>query len=260
MTGTPGISNLFGSLRFLGQHQQSVATSLERLATGKKINRASDDPSGLIVAENLKGRQLSINKLLERYEYEESRLGATEGGLSVLQEQVLELSGLVVSGANTGALSDEELEAKQLEINSVIDGINQIVTNTFFNGDQLLLGNDASALGLGDLAQLLAKDPEAAQDAVDQAVDAISKDRAAIGTRINEIDSKRNVLLEEFEANAGVLSSVEDTDYAAESAELIRAQILEQSALKAVEIDRQQAGRVLDLIASVPPVKPNDAL
>jgi len=249
VTTLPGITNFIGSLRTLNFHQKSVATSLERLATGKKINRASDDPTGLQAAEQLKFRQTEIEKKLQAFAYDEARLGAIEGGLSVLQDMVLGLDGLVVKGANTGGLGEGELEAIGVEIDSVIDGINQITTNTFFNGEQILVGYRP---GLGDLKKMLAEDPEQAQKSVKAAVDDLSKSRAAIGARLKSIEHERKALYAEQEGNAGLLSSIEDTDYAKETAALVRSQILEQATIKAIEIDREQAGRVLDLIASVP--------
>jgi flagellin-like hook-associated protein FlgL len=57
-----------------------------------------------------------------------------------------------------------------------------------------------------------------------------------------------NVLREEFAGNASVLSQIEDADYAKETAELVRSQILEQTTIKAIAIERENAERVLDLI------------
>lgn len=238
-------------MRALSSHQQSVQTSLERLATGKKINRASDDPSGMVAANELKYRQVKIDKLIERFEFEETRLGATEGGLAVVQDMLHELNGLVVSNANTGGLSEAEREAIGVEAQSIIDGINHITTTTFFKGEQILAGQGPS---LGGLVEAMMEDPEKAQEMAQAAVDGVSGNRASIGNRLRAIDAERNSLLAEFEGNANVLSSIEDTDYAAETASLVRAQILEQATIKAIQIDREQAGRVLDLIAGVPAI------
>ena len=249
MTTLPSISGFIGGLRQLGYHQKAIATSLERLATGKKVNQASDDPTGFQVADNLKYRQLQIDKKLERWEFEEAMLGATEGGLSVLQDLVLELDGVVVRGANTGGLSEAEIDAIGVEIDSILQGINHITTNTFFNGEQILAGHGP---GLGDLKKMLAENPEKAHEAVKEAEDRLSGQRAAIGSRMKQIGHERNALLAEQEGNASVISSIEDTDYAVETAALVRSQILEQATISAILIDREQADRVLDLIASVP--------
>lgn len=262
MVGASGISGWFGSLRALGTHQQSQQTAMERLSTGKQINRASDDPSGLMAADTFKVRQTQIDKLLGSFERETARLGATEGGLSVLQDMVLEMQGLVVRGASTGGLSDAERDAIGVEIGSILAGINQTVQTTMFNGEQVLVGNTTDQLGrvivdggyasLSDLPSLLKSDPEKAQKLVESAADEIAGKRAAIGGRMRSIDSEMNTLREEFANNAGVLSQIEDADFAKESAALVRSQILEQATIKAILIERENAERVLDLIAPGP--------
>lgn len=258
MIGIPGNTNWLSSLRALGQHQQAQQTSTERLSTGKQINRAADDPSGMMAAQNFKVRQTEISKRLDAFERETARLGATEGGLSVLQDMVLELSGLMVQGANKGALSSTELDAIGIQIDSLLQGIDHIAQTTMFNGDQILVGYTAAGLGLiprtGEdetpmtLRTLLEKDPEAAQNLVKGAEERLSGDRAAIGNRLRQIDSEMNVLREEFSSNAGILSQIEDADYAKETADLVRSQILEQATIKAIQIERENAERVLDLI------------
>ncbi|MFK7884815.1 MAG: flagellin [Phycisphaerales bacterium] len=237
----------------LGVHQSSVATSLERLATGKRINRASDDPSGLIAAEQFKFRMTTLEKRIERFEFEETRLGATEGGLSVVSEMVIDLQGLAVTFANSGAMSDEEREALKIEAQSIIEGIGTLETTTIFNGDQVLAGLGPD---LSEFIEALDANPEKAQEIVDQAVDEVAGRRGAIGNRLIEIDAERGALYAEFEGNAEALSSIQDTDFAKESASLIRAQILEQATIKAMLVEREQADRVLDLIASVPTIQP----
>jgi len=244
----------FGSQRMLGFHQSSVATSLERLATGKQVNRASDDPSGIVAIDAFKARITVINKKIEGFEFEEARLGATEGGLSVIQDMVLGLQGLNVTGANGAGLSEAEKEGLLIEAQSVIDGIGFTTTNTFFNGHQVLAG---LAPDLGGLIEAIDADPEKAQQIIDDAVNEVSGKRGAIGNRLNQIDSERNTLLSELEGNSEALSAIEDTDYAKESAALVRAQILEQATIKAILVEREQADRVLDLIASVPTVRKN---
>lgn len=240
------------SLRVLGQHRKEQETALEHLSTGKKVNRASDDPTGVIVAQDMRGRQLGITKRIDAYQRETSRLGATEGGLSVLQDMLHDLSGLVVSGANKGGLGEGEQDAIGQEITGILKGIDHIAVTTMFDGSQVLIGNDVASLGLGGLAEVMAKDPEGAQKMVDDAVDRVSGRRGGIGARLNQIDHEISVLNEEYANNAGVLSQIEDADFARETADLVRSQILEDATLKAIKIQQQQATQVLDLIASVP--------
>ncbi len=241
------------SLRMLSYHQDTAATSLERLATGKKVNRAGDDPNSIAPIDEFTARIAGINTRLERFEFEEARLGATEGGLGVIQDLVLELKGLGITGANGAGLSEAEREGVLTEVGSIIDAIGRVTSGTFFGGDQILAGLGPDLSGL---TEAIADDPEAAQAMIDGAVDEVAGRRAGIGARLNQIDAERNTLLSELEGNTAALSALEDTDDARESAELVRAQILEQATVKAILVEREQADRVLDLISSVPPVKP----
>lgn len=260
MVGIPGNSGWLSSLRSLGVHQQNQATAIERLSTGKRINRASDDPSGMVAAGNFKVRQAVITKKIENFQMETSRLGAREGGLSVVQDMLLELQGLVVRGASAAGLGDGELDSIITQAQGIVEGINYVTQTTMFNGEQILVGStadrlgsvvteDGERLGLGSIGRLLKEDPEAAQKLVDSAVDSISGGRSAIGTRMNQLGSEMRVLQEEFAGNAGILSLIEDADYAKETADLVRSQILEQATIQGILIERENAERVLDLIA-----------
>ncbi|MEM9372117.1 MAG: flagellin [Planctomycetota bacterium] len=232
----------------LASHQDAIAASLERLATGKRVNRASDDPSAIAPISEFRARITTINKRIERFEFEQSRLGATEGGLSVIQDLVLGLEGLNITGANGAGLSETEREAVIVEAQSVIDGIRFAETSTIFNGDQILAG---LAPDLSGLVEAIENDPELAQEIIREAAADVAGRRAGIGNRLNEIESERNVLLAELEGNSAALSSIEDADFARESAELVRAQILEQATIQAILVEREQSDLVLDLISGV---------
>lgn len=248
-----GLSSMFTfGLRQLAQNQSDIQTSLERLATGKAINRASDDPSGMIAAEQHKVEIYSLNKQLESFAQQEGFLGAKEGGLSVLSDMMLELEGLTVRAANESGLGEGELEAIQVEINSILSGIDQIAQTTTFKGQSVMQEYTTGNLDedLRDLANIVASDPEQAQKIIEQASNQVSTTRGAIGTQLNEIDSKRNVIGETLINLNASLSSIEDTDYAAETAKLVRSQILEQASIAAIDISRQSATQVLSLLDS----------
>jgi flagellin len=217
----------------------------------------------MVAAGNFKVRQMEITKKIQSIEIETTRLGAREGGLSVVQDMLLELQGLVVQGANTGGLGEGELDSIITQAQGIVEGINFVTQSTMFNGEQILIDSTADRLGsvnvdgerrgMADLAMLLKEDPEAAQKLVDGAVDRVSGRRAAIGIRMNEIETDMRVLQEEFAGNAGILSQIEDADYAKETADLVRSQILEQATIKGILIERENAERVLDLISGVRP-------
>jgi len=243
-------ANFNFGLRTLAQNQDQVAQSLERLSTGKRINRASDDPTGVVAAEGFKSRIYAIKSELKAFNQTESYLGAKEGGLSVISERVIELNSLVVQAANKAGNSQEEQDALALEIDSVVNSIDFIAANTTFKGRSVLseYSSGSIAEGLTSLATLAFEDPEAAQRVAQEGVDRVALTRGAIGNQLNEIDSKRSILNEELENITGSLSSIEDTDFAAEASKLVRAQILEQATIMTIDVNRQSAQQVLGLL------------
>ena len=265
-----GLSNLTFGIPRLNQHRSDIAQSLQRLSTGKQINRASDDPSGLIVSTKLQASKLSIERRLTSFQRESSSLGAQEGGLSVLSELLIDLNAITVSAASTATTTQQEQDANTNNANSIITTINHIAGSTTFQGSNILSGFAAANLGslmvettdpetgdptmtemtLADLPQLLETNPEAAQDLAEQAASKITDRRGAIGNRINAIESESRVLESELTNTAEALSGIEDTDYAIESAKLVRAQILEQATTQSMVIQRKQVESMLDLLTS----------
>jgi flagellin len=272
-----GISSSLGLFRGFGLHQlrghqDAISQSLERLSTGKRINRASDDPAGMIASTQMHSQLYSLEKKLDGFDRESSWLGAREGALSVVDDFMAELNGYAVQAANTAGMSDEERDALAQSADSVIQGINHIAGSATFGGEQILVGFDASSLGvqktewttdkdgnvvegkqvsLADIKELLLEDPELAQKVIESASATVTTQRSAIGNRMKAIDSERNVLTAEYESVNGALSMIEDADFAKESSELVRAQIMEQAAIAAISIGQQSAAQILDLITPV---------
>ena len=246
------IGNFTFGLRALRENQDQISQSLERLSTGKKINRASDDPSGMATSADHKVRIYAIEQELKSYAQQESYLGAKEGGLSVMSDRVLELNSLVVQAANSVGNSQAEQDAIKDEISSVLESIDYIANTTTFKGQRIMTEYQTGSIaeGLNSLATLAFEDPEAAQELAQQSVDSVAIKRAAIGNQLNSIDSKRSVLSDELINLSASLSSIEDTDFAEESAKLVRAQILEQASIMAVDINRQNAKQALSLLDS----------
>lgn len=246
-----GLSNMFTfGLRQLEQNQQDVASSIEKLATGKKVNRASDDPSAIAPITNHEVEIYSLNKQLDALAQKEGFLGAKEGGLSVVSDLITELESLVVQAANKGATTEEEQQAYKDQIDSIVSGIDRIARTTTFNGRSVLEEYTAERIseGLGSLSGLIGTDPEKAQEIVRAATDSVVTTRAAIGNTLNEIDTDRSVIAGKLENLNASLSSLQDTDYAEEAAKLVRSQILEQASIAAISINRDRASQVLGLL------------
>jgi len=127
--------------RVLGQNNRDLSTSLERLATGLRINRGADDPAGLIASQNLRAEKTAIGAAIGNAERAEQVVNIAEGGLQEVSGLLTELEGLITSSANTAGLSQEELEANQLQIDSILQTIDRVAGSTSFQGNRLLNGN-----------------------------------------------------------------------------------------------------------------------
>jgi flagellin len=126
--------------RHLMVSQHSLAKSLERLSSGLRINRGSDDPAGLIVSERLRNEIAAVGQAIHNSERAINVIATTEGALNEVSALVIDIQALIIEAANTGAFSDEEIAANQLQIDSAIDSIARIANTTTFAGRKLLNG------------------------------------------------------------------------------------------------------------------------
>jgi flagellin len=127
--------------RVLGQNNQGLAGSLERLSTGLRINRGKDDPAGLIASQNLRAEKASLSSAIKNAERADQVVNIAEGGLNEVSGLLTELQGLLTTTANDAGLSAEEKEANQLQIDSILQTIDRVSSATSFQGKKLLNGN-----------------------------------------------------------------------------------------------------------------------
>ncbi len=127
--------------RVLGQNNQNLSQTLERLATGTKINRGKDDPAGLIASEALRSQIRSTNAALSNADRADQVVNIAEGGLQEVSGLLTELQGLVTASASSAGLSDDEKQANQLQVDSILQTIDRIAGATSFQGIKLLNGN-----------------------------------------------------------------------------------------------------------------------
>lgn len=126
--------------RRLGVSQQALRISLERLSSGLKINRGADNPAGLIVSERLRSEIGVVRQAIDNSNRAINVIATTEGALDEVQALVTDIQSLLVEAANSGAFSDEEIAANQLQIDNAIDSITRIANTTTFAGRKLING------------------------------------------------------------------------------------------------------------------------
>jgi flagellin len=125
----------------LARSNESMAVRLQRLSTGLRINRGADDPAGLIVSERLRSELKGLTQAIDNSERASSVISTTEGYLAEVADLLNSISSLIVNSANTGGVSEEEIAANQLQIDSAIESITRISNTASFAGLQLLNGS-----------------------------------------------------------------------------------------------------------------------
>lgn len=125
----------------LTKANSDLETRLQRLSTGLRINRGADDPAGLIISQRLGSEISGLQQAVKNTERASSVISTAEGSLNEVSELLNSIKGLVVEAANTGAISNEERRANQLQIDSAIDSITRISESASFGGLKLLNGS-----------------------------------------------------------------------------------------------------------------------
>lgn len=234
-----------------------LANTSAKLATLKKINRASDDPAGLIASEELNRDLAALDAASRASERNRSFVHVADSALAQAGELLNELEGNLVTAAD-GSLSPAERDAVQVEIDAAIDALDRLGVSTRFAGEPVLDGqtreflvgpepSDRAALqtpelrssALGSEAGTLAELRGTAVDDTERAVGIVAgargqllRARAELGAfERNSIDAAGRV----FDAAAVNLSAarsdIADADVAFESANLVRSIILTDSAV-----------------------------
>jgi flagellin len=126
--------------RQLARSHEALASSLERLSSGLRINRGADDPAGLIISQNLRSEIESVRQAIANSQRAANVVATTEGALNEVANLLNDIQSKIVEAANVGAVSDDEIRANQLQIDSAIESITRIANTTTFGGRKLLNG------------------------------------------------------------------------------------------------------------------------
>lgn len=243
--------------------------SIKRLASGSKLSNPSDDPAGVAVSSRLDALSRSISAASESQQTLTSFAQTSDGFLKVANDQLSRLGELAIRAQN-GALSASDRANLNVEFTKIRDNVMNQVNNASFNGSKVFdtnqtvgapvdgSGNTNFNLTIpdaaGDLAGIANSDistptnAQAALDAVNQAMDRISSDRAKVNSDISALNSYQQSN-DINGINTRIANSrIADVDYADESTNLAKAGILNQAALAAVyhsNINRQNVLNIL---------------
>lgn len=134
------ISSLNAQKTLLRSNTQ-LQTALTRLSTGLRINVGKDDPAGLIASEILRSDIVSTQRAITNSERANQLIATADSALGQVSSLLNDIRSLVTEAANTGALSVEQIQANQLQIDSSLESIDRIARVTSFQGRRLLDGS-----------------------------------------------------------------------------------------------------------------------
>lgn len=125
----------------LQNSSRSLDTSLQRLSTGLRINTGADDPAGLIASQDLQSEITGLQQAVSNSSEATNVISTADGALTEVSSLLNDIKGLVVQSANSGALTPDQLQANQLQIDSDVQSITRISGTTSFAGLNLLDGS-----------------------------------------------------------------------------------------------------------------------
>ena len=251
--------------RNLNTSQSSLATSMQRLSSGLRVNSAKDDAAGLAIADRMNAQIRGINVAIRNANDGISLAQTAEGALATVTDvlqRMRELSVQALNGSNgTSDRANLDTEFQQLSAE-----ITRIATQTKFNGtaivgsgagaqtfqvgansgDTMTVTTTAITTVAGDLTSMA--NANTALGAIDAKLDGINTDRATYGAAMNRFSFAISNLQIGAENQTAARSRIMDADFASETANLSRANILQQAGNAMVAQANQLPQQVLSLL------------
>lgn len=212
-----------------------MAKSMIKLASGLKINSASDDPAGLVISEQMRSQIASLNQEIENTGIAINKYQTADSALMQMRNDLTEIRSLAIGAANSGINDDAMQKAYQHESDNLVRSYNGIIESSSFGKQNLLDGSSASLTNVPKISNLDLSTPEAAENsikAVDEEVSRLDEVITSIGaTQKNSLESHLSNLRVEAQNLTAAESQIRDTDYALEFANLLRNRLVIQSAV-----------------------------
>ena len=249
--------------------------SMEKLASGFRINRAGDDAAGLAISENLKAQVRGLKQASRNAQDGISLVQVAEGAMSEVSNILIRLRELAVQAASD-TVGPTERQFLNVEYDQLVSEVDRISEGTEFNGTQLLAGvgsvldfqvgtrnnpeidrisfdaskADANSAAIGVNLTSVA-DKASAQNAlaaIDTAIVSISAMRADFGAIQNRLQSTVNNIQTSVENMSAANSRIRDVDIAEETSEMTSKNILLQAGTSVLAQANQQANVALGLL------------
>jgi len=261
--------------RNLDTNRRAQETSLERLSSGNRINRAGDDAAGLAISERIRASTRSLAQAGRNAQDGISMIQVAEGGTNEISNILVRMRELSIQGASD-TIGDKERSFIDKEMQQLRAEIDRIASTTEFNGNKLLNGSgkqfdiqvglnnnpnqdrltfDAqeqnisiNALGLNGIATLTKETSQGNLEKLDNALTRLNENRSALGALQNRLQSTINNIGTYRENLEAARSRIRDTDMAAETSELTKNNILSQAGISVLGQANQNPQQVLKLL------------
>ena len=261
--------------RSLAITKNSLDRTMEKLSSGSKINKASDDAAGLAVSENLKANMRGLKMANRNTQDGISLLQMAEGSLSEVGNMLVRMRELSIQSASD-TISDRERKLTGGEYTQLMNEIDRIAESTEFNGTKLLNGEgesfdfqvntknsnltdrisfepseaDASTVALGvRFSDIFSKaGAQESLNVIDRAISQVSGLRASFGSIQSRLNSTVENINSSLENTAAANSRIRDSDIAEESSELAKKNIMLQAGTSVLAQANQQPGMALSLL------------
>ena len=267
--------------RNLSASQSSLATSMQRLSSGLRINSAKDDAAGLSIAERMNAQVRGMNVAIRNSNDGISLAQTADGALAQVSNSLQRMRELAVQARNsTNSSSDKDSLNK--EFGQLQAEITRVLGGTAFNGKHIL-GADATTLNFqvgagttaddtvsiktvnmatGDSTMTTVTNTTSAVidssatsgaigtviDNIDKAIDDVNDTRATFGATQSRFDSIISNLQSSVENQTAARSRIMDADFATETANMSRANVLQQAGTAMIAQANQQPSQVLSLL------------
>lgn len=264
------IASMTAQRAFLNSNS-ALETAFERLSTGKRINSATDDAAGLAIATDLNSRVSGLNQAVRNVNDGISMVQIMEGTYDEVTTILQRMRDLAVQSVN-GSLTTVEVGYLQTESDKLVSALNTSLNQAMFDSKDLVTSgssttitlqtgatstdtttitlsnsNAAGSTGLGvSHASLMGSG--GAITTIDTALSRVASIRATLGAEQAMLESTVRNLSNVAENTAAAAGRIMDTDYAAETANLTKAQILQQAATSVLAQANAQPQSVLSLL------------
>ncbi|MDW8107816.1 MAG: flagellin [Armatimonadota bacterium] len=142
------------ALRNVSITSDLMGRTMERLASGLRVNRAADDPAGLIISENLRAQITGLQQAVNNAQDAVNMIKTAEAALDEVHNALRTMRQLVLHAANTGVNDYAALQADQTQIRALIDSINRIADQTSFGTKKLLDGTSGISAAVTNPARI----------------------------------------------------------------------------------------------------------